>query len=69
MLLLSNPVICVDSLPIVGTAALMQHHFTSCRSICLNPLKNDFILKSKSSNYNPLNECETSDSVVSLKYL
>lgn len=67
LLLMSNPVICGDSSPIAGTTVLMQHQFTSCRSMSLNPLKNDFsTFESKSLNTDLFDECKTPGSMVSL---
>jgi len=41
LLLLSRPVMCMDSLSIAGLTVHLQHQLLSCRNIQLNPLKNN----------------------------
>lgn len=42
LLLISNPVMCMDSSPIAGLTINLQHQILSCRSINLNPLKKKY---------------------------
>lgn len=42
LILVSHPVMCMDSSPIAGLTVNLQHQMLSCRSIVLNPLNNKY---------------------------
>lgn len=42
LILVSHPVMCMDSSPIAGLTVNLQHQMLSCRSIMLNPLNNKY---------------------------
>lgn len=42
LILVSHPVMCMDSSPVAGLTVNLQHQMLSCRSIVLNPLNNKY---------------------------
>lgn len=56
LLLITHPVLCMDSSPIAGLTINLQHQLLSGRTIELNPIKNkDFSSENKSQNIDLLN--------------
>lgn len=67
LLLVSCPVLCMDASPIAGLTVNLQHQMLSCRTIELNPIKNEHLpSENKSPKIDLLNNSHGEDIQVSI---